>query len=341
MNRIIVTRFSAMGDVAMTASVIREFVEQNKNIEIIMVSRGHFADFFKNIPRVQFLEIRPKTTHKGLFGLYRLSRELLRYKPSALVDLHNNLRSRFISLFFKLSNHPVSTLNKRRKEKKSFINGKTSKLLKLPLVTEAYADAFRNLGYTLVLSHQLYKKSNPIPENLKDLFSKGRTFIGIAPFAQHVYKVFPENKMEEVIAQLHKKGHTILLFGGGKEEKQKTEAWSEKYSNTISTIGKYSLSEELDIIANLDVMISMDSSGMHMASLVGTKCVSIWGATHPNLGFLGYGQSLENCVQVEHTSRPSSIYGNKPCDCDGVEAIDLVSPEMVVEKVAEVLLKNK
>ncbi|MCH7409076.1 glycosyltransferase family 9 protein [Belliella sp. DSM 111904] len=341
MNRIIVTRFSAMGDVAMTASVIEEFVEQNRDVEIIMVSRTHFADFFKGIPRVKFHEIKPKSTHKGLIGLIKLYIELLKYKPATLVDLHNNLRSKFIRFFFKLSNQPVGILNKRRKEKKFIINHKSIKCNKLPLVTEAYADTFRTLGYALNLSHKLHRKSRPIPENLREIFSKETSFIGIAPFAQHIYKVLPEEKMSRIIAQLNQKGYTIVLFGGGKEEKLKTEAWAEKYSNTISTIGKHSLSEELDIIANLNVMISMDSSGMHMASLVGTKCVSIWGATHPKIGFLGYGQSLENCVQVEHPSRPSSIYGNKPCDCDGVEAIDLVSPEMVMEKVEEVLLKNK
>jgi len=100
-----------------------------------------------------------------------------------------------------------------------------------------------------------------------------------------------------------------------------------------SVVGKYNLSQELDIIAHLDQMVSMDSSGMHMASLMGIPCVSVWGATHPYAGFLGYGQSMEDCVQVEHPNRPNSVYGNKSCLCDGVEAIDLVSSEMLVERI--------
>jgi len=80
----------------------------------------------------------------------------------------------------------------------------------------------------------------------------------------------------------------------------------------------------------------MDSSGLHMASLMGVRCLSLWGATHPYAGFTGYGQLPADCIQVEHPNRPSSVYGNKPCDCDGVEAINLITPEMVIEKITTI-----
>jgi len=84
-------------------------------------------------------------------------------------------------------------------------------------------------------------------------------------------------------------------------------------------------------------MLSMDSSGMHMSSLAGTRSLSIWGATHPYAGFIGYGQSNDDCIQVEHPNRPSSVYGNKPCNCDGIEAIDLVTVEMIIVKVKKTI----
>jgi ADP-heptose:LPS heptosyltransferase len=82
-------------------------------------------------------------------------------------------------------------------------------------------------------------------------------------------------------------------------------------------------------------MLSMDSAGMHMASLMGLPVVSIWGPTHPYAGFLGYGQSLTDCIQIDHPNRPNSIYGNKPCLCGVYPCIDLISPESVVNKVKE------
>ena len=61
-------------------------------------------------------------------------------------------------------------------------------------------------------------------------------------------------------------------------------------------------------------MISMDSANMHLASLVGTRCVSVWGSTHHFAGFLGYGQSVDDVVEVKDlTCRPCSVFGDKPC----------------------------
>lgn len=75
----------------------------------------------------------------------------------------------------------------------------------------------------------------------------------------------------------------------------------------------HGLREELILMSNLDVMVSMDSANMHLASLTGTPVVSVWGATHPYAGFLGCNQKEENAVQVSMPCRPCSIFGNKPC----------------------------
>ena len=75
-----------------------------------------------------------------------------------------------------------------------------------------------------------------------------------------------------------------------------------------------SLNEELQQISKLKTMISMDSANMHLASLVGTRCVSVWGSTHHFAGFLGYGQSVDDVVEVKDlTCRPCSVFGDKPC----------------------------
>jgi ADP-heptose:LPS heptosyltransferase len=73
------------------------------------------------------------------------------------------------------------------------------------------------------------------------------------------------------------------------------------------------MQQELMLINQLNVMLSMDSAGMHLASLRGTPVVSIWGATHHYAGFLGYGQSEDNIVSDNIECRPCSVYGNKPC----------------------------
>lgn len=337
MKRIIVTRFSAMGDVAMVASVLKEFQQQHTDIEIIMVSRKLFAAFFEHIPHVKFHVFDPKYKHKGLTGIYSLFKELKEYKPDYVADLHNNIRSRTLGMLFKLAGYSTQTLDKGRKEKKELARPSNKIKKQLKLTTERYADVFRALGFSLSLSHTLQKEHRLIPAQLLATLASDKKKIGIAPFAQHSYKVFPLHKMEEVIANLSQNGnYELFIFGGGEAEKAVAEQWSRNYPAVRNTIGSFTVAQELDIISHLDLMISMDSSGMHMASLVGTRCLSIWGATHPFAGFLGFGQSYQDCIQIEHPNRPSSIYGNKSCDCDGVEAINLVSSEMVINRIKDI-----
>ncbi|MFU1857597.1 glycosyltransferase family 9 protein [Sphingobacterium sp. NGMCC 1.201703] len=336
-QRIIVTRFSAMGDVAMVASVLKEFCLQYPSVEIIMVSRSFFAPFFDGIKNVKFHAIEPKTSHKGFWGLVRLKKELAQYNADAVADLHFNLRSRVLALLFSLSGMRVKQLDKGRSEKKALTRKENKVKHPLKLTVERYADVFRALGFHFELSHKLQSNLQDVPKAAFSLFGNfERKKIGIAAFAQHRYKILPLAKMAQIIDYLTHHGYDVLLFGGGQQEFQIAQTWTESFPNTYNTIGKFTLREELDIISNLDLMISMDSSGLHMASLMGVRCLSLWGATHPYAGFTGYGQESGNCVQVEHPSRPSSVYGNQPCDCDGTEAIDLITPEMVIEKITAV-----
>ncbi|WP_231460113.1 glycosyltransferase family 9 protein [Pedobacter sp. Leaf132] len=336
-KRIIVLRFSAMGDVAMVASVLKEFSEQHPSTELIMVSREAFEPFFNGIDNVTFHAIKPKTIHKGLNGLYKLFQELKNYNPTSIADLHDNLRSRALCTFFRLSGLKIKRIDKGRAEKKALTRSVNKIFKPLRHTVERYADVFRQLDFDVNLSHKLNNAPQKIPAKAENLFLNNAKKIGISPFAQHIYKVYPLEKMERVISSLSLAGYELLIFGGGKTEQATAEKWAKAYSNTYNLIGNFNLTEELAIISNLDLMLSMDSSGMHMAALVGVPVVSIWGPTHPYAGFLGYGQSETDCIQIDHPARPNSIYGNKPCLCGVENCMDLIHPETVVNKIKEKL----
>ncbi|WP_316800712.1 glycosyltransferase family 9 protein [Pedobacter frigidisoli] len=337
-QRIIILRFSAMGDVAMVASVLNAFAAQNPSVEMIMVSREGFKPFFDGIDNLTFHPIQPKTLHKGIDGLFKLYQELRKYKPTAIADLHDNLRSRAISTFFRLTRVKIKRIDKGRAEKKALTRKENKIFRQLKHTVERYADVFRELKFDVRLNYQLKRDPQQLPLKAKALFENNQTKkIGISPFAQHVYKVYPLDRMEEVIASLSTLGYELFIFGGGKFEKSVAEEWALTYSNTHNLIGTFNLSEELAIISNLDLMVSMDSSGMHMASLVGIPVVSIWGPTHPYAGFLGYGQVESDCIQIDHPARPNSIYGNKPCMCGVHSSMDLIDPETIVNKIKQKL----
>ena len=297
MKRILAYRFSAFGDVAMIVPVLKEFLAQNPDTEIVFVSRKNFADLFDGVERLTFRGVN-LDDYKGFFGLRKLALELKKeFQPDFVADLHNVLRTKILSFFFK----KTATLDKGRTEKK-LLTRKENKVKKpLKPTSERYADVFRKLGFTLKLSHQF-------PKN-----SQQKSGIGFAPFAQHAGKMLPIEKSLELVKILSK-NHPIYLFGGGKKEVEILSKWEQEVENVTSLAGKLSLKEELQKISELELMISMDSANMHLASLVGTRVVSVWGATHYFAGFLGYGQSENDIVEITDLAcRPCSVFGNKPC----------------------------
>src|SRR5690606_15830013 len=129
--------------------------QQNKHIEVIMVSRPSFAAFFEDIENIQFHPLDTKKQHRGIHGLFKMSRELHAYHPIAIADLHNNLRSNLLSGYLRYTKIPIKQIDKGRKEKKALVRKKSKRLQPLHNTIERYADVFRKLGFPLTLHQQL------------------------------------------------------------------------------------------------------------------------------------------------------------------------------------------
>ena len=319
MKTILVLRFSAMGDVAIAASVMKEVAAQNPEIRFVFAIRAFFVPFFKNIPNLEVFPVDFKNRHKGVNGLFKLYKELNYYKIDAVVDLHDVLRTKIIKFCFRFSfkRVKIASINKGRSEKRKLCNVNTQKA-QLKTTWQRYTEVFQKIKIKTEI------KPIPIPF-LPEKVKK----IGISPFAQHKGKLYPPELMEKVLELLSAK-YEIYLFGGGKTEKEMCEKWQEKYKNVYSMVGRLLLTEELEFISSLDVMLSMDSSGMHLASLCNVPCVSIWGATHPYSGFVGFGQESNPKIQLDLPCRPCSVYGNKPCKFNDYRCLNGIAPEVVV-----------
>ena len=323
-----------MGDVAMTVPVLKALTAQYPELKIKVVTRAFFEPFFQDLKNVEVYSADLKEKHKGIFGLYKLSNELKALKFDAVADLHNVLRSKILKLFF--TGKKVVQIDKGRAEKKALTSGKYFQQLKS--THQRYADVFKALGLPLDLSRPTFPRSKPLSTNLSQFISNTeRKVVGIAPFAAHKSKMYPLEKMENVISELSK-NYNIILFGGGKSEVEVLNEIDSKNTNVSSVAGKLTLNEELILISNLDVMLSMDSGNAHLAAMLGIKTITIWGVTHPFAGFAPFNQPEEYALLADRKQFPlipTSIYGNKfP---DGYEnAAGSILVDAIINKVIAV-----
>ena len=341
MAHILITRFSAIGDVAMIVPVVDSLAQQNPSNQYTVVSRSFLQPLFAHCPdNVQFVGIDFHEKYNGTFGMFRLYRDLLKLNPDAVADLHDVLRTKLLRILFRCSGLTVKHIDKGRKEKRLLTRKKNKVFRQLKPTTERYSDVFRALGQTLTsldfrsifgLSRGDFKIIKPLTGE------KSGIWIGIAPFAKHEGKMLPFDCTEQIVAHFAcRDDTTVFLFGGGATEKAILDKWSAKYPKAVSVAGKINMSAELVLISYLDVMLSMDSANMHLASLTATPVVSVWGATHPYSGFYGYNQPIDNAVQLNLFCRPCSVYGNKPCYRKNTECLTKITSQMVIDKIEDI-----
>ncbi len=340
-KHILVIRLSAMGDVAMTVPVLRAFSLQYPDVRITVVSRPFFAPFFKEIPNVNFFGVDLKKRHKGFLGLLRLFSDLRKLKIDAVADFHNVLRSKVIRALFALSGKKVAATNKGRAEKKALTNLTNKVFAPVKSMFERHTDTLKQLGFSVDLSDPHFPEKAILSEEILSITgNKNQKWIGIAPFAQYESKVYPKDLMQQVIDGLaENRSNKIFLFGGGDVEIKKLNQLKSQHDNVVVVAGQFKFQQELDLISNLDLMLSMDSGNAHIAAMLGVKVITLWGATHPYAGFKPFHQPDDFCLTSDREKfpfLPTSIYGNKKVE--GYEDVmRTIQPEVVIDKIKKEL----
>lgn len=341
LKSVLVARFSALGDVAMSVPVVYSACRCYPDVKFTFMTRKSMTSIFINPPsNLEVVGLDLDKEYRGIAGLHKLYKRLRAdYAFDAVIDLHDVLRTKVFRTFCRMASVPVSVINKGRKGKRALTRRYNKVLLPLISTRARYRQAFHRIGL-------------PVESCFSGLFGTGRgdekafavisppkaageSWIGIAPFAKHSGKIYPPAMMEQVIAKLSRlEGVKIFLFGGGADETPVLESWAERFPNTVSLAGKrYGFPVELSLVSWLDVMVSMDSANMHLASLVGTPVVSVWGATHPYCGFKGWRQREEDTVQLPMTCRPCSVFGNKPCFRGDYHCLRGIAPTVIIDRV--------
>lgn len=319
----------------MTIPVLRAFYKQYPEVKLTVLTRPFFAPFFRDLDNVTIYPIDLNKKHKGVFGLYKLSKALKQLNIDAIADLHNVLRTKILKVFF--FRKPFVQIDKGRAEKKALIKGGIFKSLKS--THQRYADVFEALGFKIDIKNPSFPEKKTLPDTVLSRINtqNKKQWIGIAPFAQYQSKMYPLHQLKEVINIL-KEEYIVFLFGG-QAEKEPLDDLTCSSENVINIAGQYNLNQELDLISNLDVMLSMDSGNAHIAAMLGVKVLTIWGVTHPYAGFGAFNQPESHHLvpnRKVYFKTPTSIYGNTYPE-DYKDIAGSIKPDLILNKIKLIL----
>jgi ADP-heptose:LPS heptosyltransferase len=331
-----------MGDVALTTPVLRAMRQQYPDVELVLLTRPLFRPFFYSFEGLILFDTDLKNRHKGFFGLVCLYMDLRRTgRFDKVIDLHDVLRSKILRLLFRLTGVPSFVIDKGRGEKRAIISGKNK--IKLKHSVERYSEVFDKAGFPVTITKGPW--IIPSPEALlrvKSLAAEQEGLkIGVAPFARHKLKIWPEESMIRLLKMISEKHKASFFLFGGHEEKELLSSFQTRLEGSVNTNGLLNLDEELALMSRLDLMIAMDSSNMHMAALSGTKVISLWGGTDPVSGFGAWMQPDEYSVRIpveELTCRPCTIYGKGECWRGDFACMNWLTPEIVFRKIERMLV---
>lgn len=337
-RRLLVSRLSAMGDVAMTLPVLIELNRSYPDVEVFMLSQKRFEPLFKSLDFVTFIEADIYGRHKGPAGLYRLSRAINKLRIDAHADFHDVLRTKVLRKL--VSAFKNAYINKGRSEKKRLISD-PGFFKPLKHTTQRYLDVLIELGYNLNLGNSNFlNRIEPSEEILKFIRDQDKPIIGFAPFAAHRTKALSNKKAKSIVKELNRSlDATIVLIGGGEKEKKKLQIVAGTSSNVLNMAGRFDFEQELNLISNLDLMIAMDSGNGHLASIYGVPVITAWGNTHPYAGFAPYAQPEQNQLCVDRTKYPlvpTSVFGNKKVK-GYIKICDCISTVSIVERSKQLL----
>jgi ADP-heptose:LPS heptosyltransferase len=336
MKLTIVIRLSALGDVAMLVPALYPVVSANPDDRFVLLTKKTVNQLFVNRPaNLDILSVDTHDRHRGITGLLRLIADIFGYIGAirttlpqideiCVADMHDVLRSQVIRSLLRLRGAKVAIIDKNRKAKLDLVKQHDKCLVPLKSSFERYCEVFQTLGYT-------------VPQPFKGLFSTKpahKSFrIGIAPFARHVTKIYPLPLMERVIDGLLQHSGVEIVLLGGRDDAKALNALTANRDRCMSVAGLLPFPDELALMNGLDVVLSMDSANMHLASLVGVPVVTVWGGTHPFAGFSGYGQNDENAVQVPLDCRPCSVFGCSKCRRGDLACMNQIAPENIIDRI--------
>lgn len=323
-----------MGDVAMLPHALRALMSAYPDLKVTIATLPLFRPFFGGLD-VEFLDIDTRDEHHTIRSMFALAKRVRGLGIDGVADVHDVWRTKSFRLAMRMHGVKTAHIDKGHLEKWMRLKSGDTCAVPLKHTVVRYCDTFRRLGYEFADPAPARKSERPNPMGVKT-----GVWIGFAPFSAQTGKTYPAELRREAVRLLCERYDRVFIHGGGGRELEFAQEMERLYPNAIGVYGRVRLGAEMDLISHEDCVVSMDSLVMHLASLMATPVVSVWGATHPSLGYIGYGIDADGVLQDDMSCRPCSVYGKKECRYGDYRCIHAVTPQMIADRVARMLEKT-
>lgn len=302
-KKILIIRFSSIGDIVLTTPVIRCVKKQFPDAEVHYVTKEVFKNILIHNPYID----KVHTFKEDISELYE---PLKAENFDVVIDLHKNLRSLRLKQKLKAKNYSFDKLNLQK-----FLAVNFKQINKLPNkhIVDRYFDTVAPLGIKSDgkgLDHFIHQNDRvDVSSLLTDHLQK--TFVALVVGGSYFTKKIPLNKLSEIC----KNSKLPIIVLGGKEDKPVGDELQNQFPQLINTCGQYTINQSASIIEQAEWVVSSDTGLMHIAAAYNKKIISIWGNTIPEFGMSPYLPNLENKIlEVKNLScRPCSKLGYKKC----------------------------
>ena len=302
MKKILIIRFSSIGDIVLTTPVIR-CLKKQLNVEVHYLTKSSFKGILNNNPYVDKVHTIEKEISSELIA------ELKNEKFDFVADLHHNLRTLRLKKALNISSKSFPKYNI---QKWLLVNLKIDRMPKMHIV-DRYMETVTSLSVVndaKGLDYFIPNTSKVALSRLPEMQSNG--YVGIVIGGQHTTKMMPLLKLIELCDSL---SEPIVLLGGPEDKHRGEEIVNAVGVKAFNACGQFKLDESASLVQQANWIITHDTGLMHIAAAFKKRIVSVWGNTVPELGMYPYlPDPSSKIVQIKGLScRPCSKIGYSKC----------------------------
>jgi len=324
LKKFLIIRLSSIGDIVLTTPVVRCLKNQISDAEVHFITKKQFFPVIEANPYIDKTFVIQNKIEEVIPALKAENYDYI-------IDLHRNFRSKGIR--FKLQKKSAA-FNKINIQKWLIVNFKIDRLPDVHIV-DRYFETIENLGVkndNLGLDYFIPERDEITIDSLP--IENKQNYIGWVIGGKHQTKIFPENKIVEVIKEISK---PVVLIGGP-EDSEKGEWIKRKGGNHIfNACGKFNLNQSASLVRNASLILTNDTGLMHVAAAFRKNIISFWGNTIPQFGMYPYmpGDEMKSdIVEINNLScRPCSKLGYNKCPKKHFDCMNKIEIKRILELI--------